>query len=211
MDVERDFLGVGAPVLVVEAVGVFAVFSRVKGVVAIGYAAFVDLVAARRSFNLSCPISPRTAPIDRAQSTTAGQRTQKSISRFPLPPNSRSPTWKVTVILSPLCSCSWKHSRWWAFIWMLCAVAKDSRLLAAARMAKDGNSMFAVVVVLLCRARGWTWGIAKYTRRCQLARNVRARNTSVALVSCIPPSQLCPDLFFLTTISTHSWRIEIIS
>lgn len=37
--------------------------------------------------------------------------TQKSTSRFPLPPNSRSPTWKVTVMTSSRCSDSWKHSR----------------------------------------------------------------------------------------------------
>jgi hypothetical protein len=60
-------------------------------------------------------------------------RTQKSISRFPLPPNSRSPTWNVTVILSSLCSCSWKHSRMWAFIWMLWADARARRALAVAR------------------------------------------------------------------------------
>jgi len=47
------------------------------------------------------------------------------MSRFPLPPNSRSPTWNVTVILSSACSCSWKHSREWARSWMLCA---DTRL-----------------------------------------------------------------------------------
>ena len=52
-----------------------------------------------------------------------GNHTQKSISRLPLPPNSRSPTWNVTVILSSLWSLSWKHSREWALSWMLWAVA----------------------------------------------------------------------------------------
>lgn len=47
--------------------------------------------------------------------------TQKSISKLPLPPNSRSPTWNETVIKSSLCSISWKHSREWAFSWMLWA------------------------------------------------------------------------------------------
>ena len=42
---------------------------------------------------------------------TGTVHTQKSISRFPLPPNSRSPTWKVTVMTSSRCSDSWKHSR----------------------------------------------------------------------------------------------------
>jgi hypothetical protein len=73
--------------------------------------------------------------------------TQKSISRLPLPPNSRSPTWNVTVILSSLCSDSWKHSRWLAFIWMLCEAASEKKLLAAARTAREGNSMFGRVSV----------------------------------------------------------------
>ena len=50
--------------------------------------------------------------------------TQKSISRFPAPPNSLSPTWKDTVILSSLWRDSWKHSRPWAGSWMLCATAE---------------------------------------------------------------------------------------
>lgn len=37
---------------------------------------------------------------------TENECTQKSMSRFPLPPNSLSPTWNVTVILSSTCSCS---------------------------------------------------------------------------------------------------------
>ena len=41
------------------------------------------------------------------------------MSRLPEPPNSRSPTWNVTVILSSLCSSSWKHSRECAFKTML--------------------------------------------------------------------------------------------
>ena len=46
MHVEGDLLRVRAPMLVVEAVCVFAVFCRCERVVAGGYAAFVDLVAA---------------------------------------------------------------------------------------------------------------------------------------------------------------------
>lgn len=34
----------------------------------------------------------------------------------------------------------------YAFIWMLCAVAKANRLLAAAIRPKDGNSIFKLVV-----------------------------------------------------------------
>ena len=55
------------------------------------------------------------------QEVSSEKLTQKSMSRFPLPPNSRSPTWKVTVILSSECSSSWKHSRECALSWMLCA------------------------------------------------------------------------------------------
>ena len=52
MHIERDLLRVRAPVLVVEAVCVFAVFFGVEGVVAGGYAAFVDLVASRGRLDL---------------------------------------------------------------------------------------------------------------------------------------------------------------
>jgi len=55
---------------------------------------------------------------------------------------------------------------------MLWAVANDSKLLAAARMARDGNIMIADVVVLLVRARGLNLEMRQvHTRRCQLARN----------------------------------------
>ncbi len=46
VDVERDFLAVGAPVLVAEAVGVFAVVLGVEAVVAAGYRLLVDFVLA---------------------------------------------------------------------------------------------------------------------------------------------------------------------
>lgn len=68
-------------------------------------------------------------------------RTQKSISRFPLLPNSLSPTWKVTVILSPECSCSWKHSRECGFICMLCAEERVMMATKAARTAKIEENM----------------------------------------------------------------------
>ena len=67
VDVERDFLGVCAPVLVVEAVRVLSVFGRVERVVTVGYAALVDLVAARGSFNLRSWISPVITAIDFTQ------------------------------------------------------------------------------------------------------------------------------------------------
>jgi hypothetical protein len=50
--VEGHLLGVGAPVLVVEAVCVFAVLLSVECVVAGGHAAFVDLVVVMGCFDL---------------------------------------------------------------------------------------------------------------------------------------------------------------
>jgi hypothetical protein len=52
VDVERNLLGVCAPVLVVEAVDVLAVLGGVERVVAGGNAAFVDLEAAGGSLDL---------------------------------------------------------------------------------------------------------------------------------------------------------------
>lgn len=51
------------------------------------------------------------------------QRTQKLMSRFPLPPNSVSPVWKTTLILSSTWRFSKKHSLECALSGMLCAVA----------------------------------------------------------------------------------------
>lgn len=52
MHVERDLFGVGAPVFVIEAVRVLSILGRIERMVTVGYAALVDLVAARGSFNL---------------------------------------------------------------------------------------------------------------------------------------------------------------
>lgn len=46
VDIEGDFLAVGAPVLVAKAVGVFAVVLGVEAVVAAGYRLLVDFVLA---------------------------------------------------------------------------------------------------------------------------------------------------------------------
>ncbi len=70
-------------------------------------------------------------PPCRQWNESAAIRTQKSTSKFPAPPNSRSPTWKVTVILSSLCSCSWKHSRECAPRTMLCPRLTPSMLARA--------------------------------------------------------------------------------
>lgn len=53
VDVERDFLGVGNPVLVSEAVGVFAVVESREGVIAVGNCPLVDLVFACGVHDLS--------------------------------------------------------------------------------------------------------------------------------------------------------------
>jgi hypothetical protein len=52
VNVERNLLGVCAPVLVVEAIDVLAVLGSVERVVARGNAAFVDLEAAGGSLDL---------------------------------------------------------------------------------------------------------------------------------------------------------------
>lgn len=130
MDVETDFFAGGGPVLVAEAVFEFAVLVGVEAVVTGGDAAFVDEVFAgwikdleSREDSISNGRGMRESKrrvFVNALSTSRGARppwdgwggpkigilTQKSISKFPAPPNSLSPTWKVTVILSSLCSCS---------------------------------------------------------------------------------------------------------
>ena len=58
--------------------------------------------------------------------------TQKSTSRLPALPNSRSPVWKVTVILSSRCRLSWKHSMPWAGSTMLCALTTWKATIATA-------------------------------------------------------------------------------
>lgn len=57
VNVERDLLAVGAPVLVAEAVGVFAVMEGGIGVVAVGDGALVDFVLAARVGDLSQLVS----------------------------------------------------------------------------------------------------------------------------------------------------------
>lgn len=52
MHVERDLFGVRAPVFVVKAVRVLSIFGSIERMVTVSYAALVDLIAARGSFNL---------------------------------------------------------------------------------------------------------------------------------------------------------------
>src|SRR4051794_13097499 len=76
---------------------------------------------------------------------------------------------------------------------MLCAVANDSKLLAVARMAKDGNNMFADVVMLLFRAQGLNFEKRQvHTRRCQLARNP----TQDALAAISQPTRFVDSTLF---------------
>ena len=67
------------------------------------------------------------SPKGHTPDTKVNTHTQKSISRLPAPPNSLSPTWKVTVILSSLCSISWKHSLECAPSWILCPRAPRNK------------------------------------------------------------------------------------
>jgi hypothetical protein len=74
-----------------------------------------------------------------------------------------------------LCSCSWKHSRWCAFIWMLCADVRESRPLAAARRPSGEKSIVAVAggLALLCYCNGVLVVLEmsnEAVRRCQVAR-----------------------------------------
>ena len=65
------------------------------------------------------------------------------MSRLPAPPNSRSPTWNVTVILSSRCSCSWKHSVAWALSCMLWA--RDARMERRAMRRKVGRTCVSIL------------------------------------------------------------------
>lgn len=91
--------------------------------------------------------------------------TQKSMSKFPLPPNSRSPTWNVTVILSSLCSCSWKHSRECARSWMLCAsLVPQRRAMTRERESRQVVRSEEGVRAMVSFA-GWSSSLEGY-RRC---------------------------------------------
>lgn len=154
MNVEGNLFRARRPTLVAEAIDVFAVPVRREGVVFGGdgllevlaiFAGILDLQqqeagSAFRSLMFwqiaaSIEVSPAI------QLVAQGRRTQKSISRFPLPPNSLSPTWNETVILSSRCNISWKHSRECALSWMVCAAVAvihpskaTSRVVAESRM-----------------------------------------------------------------------------
>jgi hypothetical protein len=107
VDIEGNLFAVGTPVLVAEAVGVLAVVLGLEGEVAGRDGLFVDLVLGNRVGDL-LRIS-NLSSLNRQR--LVGAHTQKSMSRLPELPNSRSPTWNVTVILSSRCRFSWKHSR----------------------------------------------------------------------------------------------------
>jgi hypothetical protein len=108
-------------------------------VVARGDGALVDLVAVCWVLDLYSTFHVSNA----FQFVSISNRTQKSMSKLLAPPNSRSPTWKVTVILSSACNCSWKHSRECAFSRILCAAERPAR---ASRPAIDGS----LIVVVSC-------------------------------------------------------------
>lgn len=130
VNVEGDLLAVRIPVLVAKAVSELAILPRRKGVVAGCDGLFVELVLIRRVDDLpeKCLLidMPKN-PTGLQQTCSSPQgcsfvftfsrkgtggvcsdmiHTQKSISRLPADPNSLSPTWKVTVMVSSLWSCS---------------------------------------------------------------------------------------------------------
>lgn len=137
--------------LVAEAVYVFAVILCLEGVVAVGGRLLVDLELAVGVGDLwvlrgvASAIDTHSFPRGSSPSQLLRigrrlirfQRTQKSISRLPAPPNSLSPTWNDTVILSSRWSISWKHSRPWAGSWMLWAMAEVKS--PAARSSDDAE------------------------------------------------------------------------
>lgn len=85
--------------------------------------------------------------------------TQKSMSRLPALPNSRSPTWKVTVILSSLRRLSWKHSTPRAGSTMLCATTAWKAMAAARRLlAAERKSIFPKYRPNREEGIGWPWG-----------------------------------------------------
>jgi len=99
-----------------------------------------------------------TVTVASLSSENMEEHTQKSIYKLPLPPNSRSPTWNVMVILSSLCSVSWKHSRECAFIWILCAPAKLLRRRHSVdeRKARVEERILAALILGMCLAR-WSY------------------------------------------------------
>lgn len=114
--VERYLLGGCAPVLIPEAVNVLSIVFRIEGEIAVRDRLVVDFILAVRvrdlgggGTNVSIGMHAKLVIIQSERGLA--HHTQKSMSRFPALPNSRSPTWNVTVILSPWCRFSWKHSR----------------------------------------------------------------------------------------------------
>lgn len=120
---------------IAEAVEVLAVGVGIEGVVARGDGAFVTEVVALRVLDLWTIGRGQRDQVD-YKLMLAVRRTQKSTSRLPAPPNSLSPTWNVTVILSSLWSCSWKHSREWAPRLMLCATTREDKRSEVERREK---------------------------------------------------------------------------
>ena len=124
VDVEGDLLAVCTPVFVAEAEDVFPVVFGVEREVAGRDGLFIDLVLAHGVGDLvkreQDGTSQRSKMSGRQVAGRAGRRmpdlvikssptalTQKSTSRLPALPNSRSPTWNVTVIVSSRCKFSW--------------------------------------------------------------------------------------------------------
>ena len=142
MDVEWNILAVCWPMLIAEAIYEFSIVLSRERVVSIGNRSLVRFITSTWIRDLS-EVSIATPSFLRMIN-----HTQKSTSRFPALPNSLSPTWNVTVILSSLWSCSWKHSLPCAASWMLCARAAPIRVLAARRIEDVENRMVEEFVLI---------------------------------------------------------------
>jgi hypothetical protein len=147
VDIERNLLAIRAPVLIAKAVSEFAIVLRVKRVVAVRDTLLEGLVLANGVRDLGVQVC-KLLLYPSAQKQFAFsqygvvQHTQKSMSRFPALPNSLSPTWNVTVILSSRRSCSWKHSRPWAGSWMLWPSTAWNKLADSSSAAEERNCIF---------------------------------------------------------------------
>lgn len=96
------------------------------------------------------------------------RRTQKLMSRLLLPPCSLSPVWNVTVILSPLRSCSKKHSLECARRRMLCADVAPIHPSAATRNVEEKSRIVCTLKVAQLKI---TIGIRRNTRAVKIIRD----------------------------------------
>lgn len=149
--IERDLLGIRRPGRIAEAIGVFAIALSIERIIFVRNRIAEILAVSIGIFDLFNGESTKWVKPYQIQPRYT-EHTQKSISRFPLPPNSRSPTWNETVILSSLWRVSWKHSREWALSWMLWAVVAPIQPSMVTRTAEVEKRILSRL--RLCKASG---------------------------------------------------------